>query len=144
MSTYTGIDDEEKFMAQKVGNPVIYNMPAAASYASSQTYLASDLVGGTIVHNGTGGVTATLPTAALMRAALSAYGAAALVGDTIYCLIVNGAASSGVVTLALGTGGSFDTNQGAGSQTIPFGTSKTIQLRMTNATPGSEAYTIYS
>ena|ERR1700756_4944 len=144
MTTYTGIDDSGKDMAQRVGNPVIYNMPANASYTLSQTYLASDLIGGTIVHDGTGGVTATLPTAALMRAALSQFGSPARVGDTIYCLITNGANASGAITLAVGSGGTFDGNQGAGSRTIAFGTSKTIQLRMTNVTPGSEAYTVIS
>jgi hypothetical protein len=144
MTIYTGVDEAGRDMAQVIGNPVIYNMPAAASYSGNQTYLPSDLIGGTIVHDGTGGVTATLPTAALMRAALSLYGRAPRVGDTIYCLIVNGANASGAITLAAGSGGTFDANQGGGSRTIAFGTSKTVQLRMTNVTPGSEAYILYS
>ena len=142
--TISGVDDGGKDMAQAVGNPVIYNMPAAASYTGNQTYLASDLLGGTIVHDGTGGVTATLPTAAQMRTALCIGGRQTRVGDTIYCLITNGANAAGAITLALGSGGAFDANQGGGSRTIPFGTSKTVQLRMTNATVGSEAYTLYS
>lgn len=142
--TISGIDDSGKDMAQRVGNPVIYNMPAAASYVGSVSYLASDLIGGTIVHDGTGNVTATLPTAAQVRAAMSMFGSAARVGDTIYCLITNGANASGGITLALGAGGAFDANQGGGSRAIPFGTSKTVMLRMTNVTPGAEAYTIYS
>ncbi len=144
MTTITGVDDSGKDMAQVVGNPVIYNMPAAASYTGAQTYQPSDLIGGTIVHDGTGGVTATLPSAAQMRTALSQFGRPCRVGDTIYCLITNGANAAGAITLALGAGGAFDANQGGGSRTIPFGTSKTVQLRMTNVTPGAEAYTIYS
>jgi hypothetical protein len=144
MTTITGIDDAGKDMAQRVGNPVIYNMPAAASYSGAQTYLNTDLIGGIIVHNtGGAGVNGTLPTAALMRAALSQFGSPARVGDTIYCLIVNGG-SAGSITLIAGSGGSFDTNQVAGSQVIATLTSKTVLLRMTNVTPGSEAYTIYS
>jgi hypothetical protein len=142
--TTTGVDDSGKDMAQAVGNPVIYNMPPPASYAGNQTYLPSDLVGGTIVHDGTGGVTATLPTAAQMRAALGVGGRQTRVGDTIYCLITNGANASGAITLAAGAGGGFDANQGGGSRTIAFATSKTVQLRMTNVTPGSEAYVLYS
>jgi hypothetical protein len=144
MTTFTGVDDSGKDSAQVVGNPVIYNMPAAASYSGAQTYQASDLTGGTIVHNAQGGATGTLPTAALMRIALSQFGRAARVGDTIYCLIVNGAATSGTLTLALGAGGSWDANQGAGAQGIAYQSSKTIQVRMTNVTPGSEAYTVYA
>lgn len=144
MTTLTGIDDSGKDMAQRVGNPVIYNMPANASYTSNQTYLASDLIGGIIVHDGTGGVTATLPTAALLRVGLSAFGSPARVGDTIYCLITNGANVSGTITIAAGSGGAFDANQGGGSKVIGFGTSKTVLVRMTNVTPGSEAYVIYS
>lgn len=142
--TTTGIDDSGKDMGQRVGNPVIYNMPAPASYTGAQTYLTSDLIGGTIVHDGTGGVTATFPTAALLVKALSAFGSAARVGDTIYCLITNGAASSGTLTLAAGTGGGFDANQGGASRTVAFGNSKTVQVRISSITPGSEAYVIYS
>jgi hypothetical protein len=140
----TGIDDSGKDMGQRIGNPVIYNMPAAASYVGAQTYLASDLIGGTIVHDGTGGVIATLPTAALLAKGMSMFGSPARVGDTIYCLVTNGANASGAITLSLGAGGAFDANQGGGSRTIPFGTSKTLQIRMTNVTPGSESYVIYS
>lgn len=139
--SYTGIDTAGQDMAERVGNPVIYNMPAAASYAGSQTYTPSDILGGTIVHDGTGGVTATLPTAALLARAIPG---AARVGDTMYCLITNGANVSGAVTLALGTGGAFDANQGGGSRSIPFASSKTVQIRLTNVTPGSEAYVVYS
>ncbi|MGY3535413.1 hypothetical protein [Bradyrhizobium sp. USDA 4452] len=139
----TGVDDTGRDMAQKVGNPVIYNMPPAASYAGNQTYTPSDLLGGTIVHDGTGGVTATFPTAAALVAAIPGQGGAR-VGDTLYCLITNGANVSGAITIGLGSGGSFDANQGGGSRTIPFGTSKTVQIRITNATKGSEAYTVYS
>jgi hypothetical protein len=79
-----------------------------------------------------------------MRAALSQFGSPCNVGDTIYCLITNGANVSGAITLAAGAGGGFDANQGGGSRVIAFASSKTVQLRMTNATPGSEAYVIYS
>lgn len=135
----TGVDEASRDMAVKYGNPYVQNMPANASYTGNQTYAAADLIGGTIVHNASGNVTATLPTAALMRANIPN----ARIGDTIFCLIVNGAGATGTITLAAGSGGSFDTNQQAGAQVIPQGTSKTVQLRMTNVTPGSEAYVVY-
>jgi hypothetical protein len=137
----TGIDTTQQDMAERVGNPVIYNMPAPASYTGSQTYTAADLLGGTIVHDGSGGVTATLPTAALLVRAIPGGGRT---GDTLYCLITNGANVSGAITLAAGSGGSFDANQGGGSRVISFASSKTVQIRIGNATPGSESYVIYS
>ena len=141
----TGIDTTNQDMAQRIGNPVVYNMPAGASYGTgNKTYTAADVVGGIIVHDGTGGATGTLPTAALMVAGLSMFGSGARIGDTVYCLIINGANASGTVTLAAGTGGGFDTNQGGGSRIIAFGSSKTILVRMTNVTAGSEAYVVYS
>lgn len=139
-----GTDSSGKDLAQVVGNPVIYNMPQPASYAGNQTYTPSDLLGGTIVHDGTGGVTATFPSAQALVRAISQFGYQARVGDTLYCLITNGANVSGAITLATGAGGAFDANQGGGSRSIPFGTSKTVQVRITNSTPGSEAYVIYS
>ena len=139
-----GTDSAGKDMAQVVGNPVIYNMPQPASYAGNQTYTANDLLGGTIVHDGSGGVTATFPSAAALVRGLSQFAYQPRIGDTIYCLITNGANVSGAITIATGAGGSFDANQGGGSRSIPFGTSKTVQVRVTNVTPGSEAYIIYS
>ena len=62
------------------------------------------------------------------------------VGDVISCLIVNGATATNNITLALGTGGSFDTNQS--NTTIPFATSKWVQIRFTNVST-SPAYTVY-
>src|ERR1051326_336628 len=103
--SFTGIDTSGQDMAERVGNPVVYNMPAAASYAGSQTYTTADILGGIIVHDGTGGVTATLPSAAALCAAIPSGGRT---GDTLYCLITNGANAGGAITLALGAGGSFD------------------------------------
>lgn len=137
----SGINSDAQDQGCKVGSPMIYNTPLPASYASgAQTYLPADILGGTIVHDGTSGLTATLPTAALMVAAIPN----CRVGDTVECLIINGANAAGSILLAAGTGGTFDTNQGGGSKIIAFGASKYVQLRVTNATVGSEAYKLYS
>ncbi len=137
--SFTGTNSEAQDQAVKVGTPVIYNTPAPASYASgAQTYTAADILGTIIVHDGTSGLTATLPTAALLVAAIPN----CRVGDTIECLIINGANASGSIVLAGGTGGTFDTNQGGGSKIVSFGNSKYVNIRVTNViTP---AYVIYS
>ena len=138
--TYSGVNSDSQDQASKIGNPVIYNIPAPASYTGSQTYTTSDLLGSTIVHDATGGVTATFPTAAQIVSAIPN----CRVGDSFWCLIINGAAVSGTLTLAAGSGGGFDANQGGGSRIIPFGSSKDVCVRVTNTSPGSQAYVIYS
>lgn len=138
------LNSDARDQAVVVGNPMIFNMPAPKSYASgNQTYTTGDILGGIIIHDGTGGATGTLPTAAALLAALP-QPPAPRNGDTIECLIINGANASGTVTLAAGSGGGFDTNQGGGSRVILFGTSKFVLIRFTNTTIGSEAYVIYS
>lgn len=137
----TGINSDSQDQGSKIGSPIIYNTPAPASYASgAQTYLTADILGGTIIHDGSSGLTATLPTAALMVAAIPN----CRVGDMVECLIINGANVSGSVVIAAGTGGTFDANQGGGSKIIAFGSSKYIQMRITNTTLGSQAYVLYS
>lgn len=141
MATNTGINSDSQDMGSKIGTPIIYNTPAPTSFASgNQTYTAANLLGQIIVHDGTGGSTATLSTAALLVSAIPN----CRVGDTVECLIINGANVSGTITLAAGTGGTFDTNQGGGSKVITFGNSKYINIRITNSIVGSEAYVIYS
>lgn len=144
MSYAPGANTDSQGQAVLVGNPVIYNMPPPASYAGSVTYLNSDIIGGIVVHNTSGGsVNGTLPTAALLVAAVRAIvGSQLAVGACVECLIINGG-TAGTITLLTGTGGSFDTNQ-VGGQAIITGTSKYITIRLTNITVGSEAYTVYS
>jgi len=138
-----GANTDGQGQAFLIGNPEVWNMPAPASYASgSQTYLASDILGGIIVHGNAGAVNGTMPTAALLVAAMrQIFGPQLAVGATVGCLIVNG--GSNTITLLAGTGGGFDTNQSSG-QSILTGTSKFVMVRFSNITIGSEAYVIYS
>ena len=137
----TGVNSDAQDQGSKIGSPIIYSTPQPASYPSgAQTYLPADLLGQIIVHDGTSGLTATLPTAAQLVGAIPS----CRVGDTVECLIINGANATGSIVLAAGTGGSFDTNQGGGSKIIAFGNSKYVNIRVTNSTKGSEAYSIYS
>lgn len=137
----TGVNSDAQDQGSKIGSPIIYNTPTPASYAAgAQTFLAADLLGQIIVHDGTGSPTDTLPTAALLVAAIPN----CRVGDTVECLIINGANATATITLAAGAGGTFDTNQGGGSKIIGFASSKYVNIRITNTTLGSQAYSIYS
>lgn len=141
----SGTDSSGQNMGVKVGSPLIYNLPTPASYAAgAQAYTAADIVGGVIVHDGTGSGTGTLPTAAAVAAILRGGATPLNIGDAIDCLIINGANASGTITLAAGAGMTFDANQGGGSRAIPFATSKYISFRFTGVTPGAETLVLYS
>lgn len=146
----TGSVEEWQDSAIKTGNPQIFNTPTPASYtgSASVTLLSNDLLGTIIViagAAGTGAVTATLPTAALLAAALRQFSSRGVVpGDTIWCLIINGNNAANSITLAAGAGGSFDVNQPAATRVIQQNSSKEIAVRFTNGVPGSEAYVVYS
>ena len=117
--------------------------PAAASYSTAgpQTYTAADIVGRTIVRDPNGASRSdVLPTAALLVAAMPG----ARVGDVIDCLIINGADAAETITIGAGTGGTFDANQTAASRVIGQNASKLVRIRLTNVTPASEAYVVYS
>lgn len=137
-----GVNSDSRDQAVVVGNPMVYNIPQPASYsAGNQTYQVADIIGGIIVHDGTGSTTATLPSAAALALALPQ---PARSGDSIGCLIINGANASGNISLTAGAGGSFDANQGGGSRIIAFGASKYVTIRFSSTAPGAQAYTIYS
>jgi hypothetical protein len=138
-----GANTDAQGQAVLVGNPMVYNMPAPASYSGATVFLASDIIGGIIVSGNGGAINDTLPTAALLVAALKGiFGLQLAVGSCVECLIING--GTGIITLIAGSGGTFDTNQGGASQIIAVGASKYVTLRLTNITIGSEAYVIYS
>lgn len=115
--------------------------PTSINTAGGATYSAANLLTGIIVRDPNGaGRTDTLETAANLVAAIPG----ATVGDTLEVLIVNGADAAEAITLAAGTGGGFDTNQTASSRVIGQNTSKSILIRLTNVSGGSEAYVIYA
>lgn len=134
----TGTDSSAKDQAVKVGTPIVYNMPAPASYLGNSTYTALDIAGGIIVHNtNAGAATGTLPTPTALMALIES----PRIGDCLECLIVNGG-STGSITLTAVTGVTFDTNQVAGSQVIATLTSKYVICRFSNVT--TPAYVVYS
>jgi len=115
--------------------------PASYATAGPQTYTAADILSRTIVRDPAGASrTDVLPTAALLVAALPGV----RVGDTIDCLITNGADAAETITITAGTGGGFDANQTAASRVIGQLGQKIIRIRFTNVTAASEAYVAYS
>jgi hypothetical protein len=143
MTFAPGANTDAQGQAVLVGNPMIYNMPAPASYTGATVYVAADIVGGIIVNGNSGAMNGTLPTAALLVAAIrNIVGSQLAIGACVECLIING--GTGVITLIAGSGGSFDTNQAGSSQIIAVGTSKYVTIRLSNVTIGSEAYVIFS
>lgn len=147
----TGSHEMFQDSAIKMGNPQIFNTPAPASYTGSatQTFLSADVLGGIIVvagSAGSGAITATLPTAALLATAMRQFSQRGVIaGDTLWCLVINGnSGGANAVTLAAGSGGSFDANQAAASRVIAANSSKEIAVRFTNGAPGSEAYVVYT
>lgn len=115
--------------------------PTSNATAGALTITAAMLLAGILVRDPNGaGRTDTLDTAANIVAAVPD----AKVGDVIPLLIVNGADAAEAITLAGGTGGTFDANQTAASRVIAQNSSKVIRVRLTNVTAGSEAYVIYA
>lgn len=118
--------------------------PTSINTAGAVTVTAAQLLTGTIVADPNGaGRTYTLPTAALLVAAMAIAGHCQ-VGSTLSCLIINGADAAETITIAAGTGGTFDANQQASSRVIDQNRSKTLKIRITNIGGGTEAYVAYA
>jgi hypothetical protein len=136
-----GLDNDGNLV---VNNNVRHQRPAFTSLATAgnATYTAAQLLSGTIVRDPNGlARTDTLPTAALLVAALNALGGAEI-GDVIDTYIVNGADAAETITLAAGTGGTFDANQTAAARIIAQNASKMIRIRLTGVATGAEAYAV--
>lgn len=115
--------------------------PTSKATAGAVTLTAAEVLSGIIVVDTAGaGRTYTLPTAALLVAAVPQ----AKVGDVIRTYVVNGADAAEAITLAEGSGGGWDANQTATSRVIGQNTSKMVHIRLTNVTASSEAYVVYA
>jgi hypothetical protein len=122
---------------QPSGQAPISTVPGAAS-----TITFPQLQTGFVVQAPSAGNTSTLDTAANMVGGFNAVTAGAQIGDIIPCYLGNGSASN-TITVAAGSGGSFDANQPAAARVIPVNSSRYIFIRLTNVTAGAEAYVIY-
>lgn len=141
----SGCDESSQDMAVKIGNPLITNTPTPFSYAAAAaiTLVANDIITGlgVVGGNGASACTVNLPSATSLVAALRQFSSRGIiVGDTVWCLIINGSSGAGTVTIAAGTGGSFDANHNAAAQVIPQNSSKEVAIRFTSTT----TYTVYS
>lgn len=106
----------------------------------SQTLTAAMIGGGIVVGSPSAAATYTLDTATNIINYMNANSAGINVGDIISCLITNAGSSTGIITVAPGSGGGFDTGQNGNFQ-MPINTSRTVNIRITNlSTP---AYIVY-
>lgn len=113
--------------------------PVSKNTAGNVTLTAAEILAGVIVADCAGaGRTYTLPTAALLVAAVPN----AQVGDQIECTIINGSDAAEAITIGEGVGGTWDANFVA-AKTIAQNVGKTVFLRLTNVTASAEAYVVY-
>jgi hypothetical protein len=104
------------------------------------TLTAAMLGGGFIIHNpGTTAVTDTTDTAANILAYMNANSAGVNVGDILQVeSFTNAGTTTGVITIAGGTGVTLDAN---GTGTVPVGVQKTLNFRCTNTS--TPTFTLY-
>jgi hypothetical protein len=115
--------------------------PTSDATAGNATISAAEIATGIYVRDCAGsGRTDTFDTAANIVAAFPG----CKIGDIIRVLVINGSDGAETITLAEGSGGSWDANQTAGSRVVPQNSSKLVHIRLTNVTASSEAYVIYA
>ena len=116
--------------------------PISTVPAGTSTIDVGQLLTGIIIQAPSVPNTSTLDSAANIVAGVMKISAGTLAGDIIQCYFGNGS-NANAITLAAGSGGSFDTNQLIAARTIAANASRWVFVRLTNVTLGSEAYTIY-
>ena len=114
--------------------------PISVTPGATSTLLAEQMLSGIITSAPSTGNTLTFDTATNIVNGVNLVTAGANVGDYITFLLVNGSATN-TITLAVPASGSFDTNQA--TRVIPVNTSRYVWVRLTNVTPGSQAYVVY-
>jgi hypothetical protein len=130
----SSLDDNALYLLRSSPTPATY------ATAADRTITAADLLTTIIVRDCAGASrTDTLPTAVLLVAALTN----PVVGQRIDCDIINGSDANEVITIAAGSGGSFDTNQTAASRVIPQNATRKVRIRLTNAGVSTATYKVY-
>jgi len=113
-------------------------VPATVTADSNQTLTPTQVLGGWIFRSGlTAGRTDTLPSAAALAEAIQGV----FVGTTFSFRVRNVSAAAQTHTIAVGAGGTLATNNAV---TTAQNNDHSYRIVFTNATPGSEAYTLYS
>lgn len=114
------------------GRIIPYTAVQAGSTVTTYTVTPADVLGGIINHSALGS-TLTLPTAALLVAAIPR----CKVGTTLELLIAN--TGGGTVTVAAGTGGSLVGATATAATTVHVW----YWINITNVTAGAQAYIAY-
>ena len=119
---------------------LVYPTFTVTTYPDTATVTAADLLGGFILATKAGAATLTLPTAALLNAAIPA----AAVGRCFEFFVRN--TGNNTYTMAVGTGGTSATGN---TLTVATLSTRTFLLRITGVVNGSDptstdSYTLYS
>lgn len=119
---------------------LVYQTVTATSYADSATVTTAELLGGLLIDTKNGAETLTLPTAALVNAAVPG----AAVGKSFVFYVRN--TGNNTTTVAVGTGG---TSASGNTLTIATVNTRLFLLLITAVANGadpssSDAYTLYS
>jgi hypothetical protein len=119
---------------------LVYPTFTPATYADTATVTAADLLGGFILATKNGAATLTLPTAALLNAAIPG----AAVGRSFEFFVRN--TGNNTYTIGAGTGGTSATGN---TMTVATVNTRTFLVRITGVANGSDpassdTYTIYS
>jgi len=110
--------------------------PTVEAGAGAVTYTVAEILSGLLLRDALSGAKADLlPTAAALVAAIEG----CQVGTSWRTLIRNTGAGAGSITLTTNTGLTL-----SGTMVIVFQQQKELLFVVTNATPGSEAITVYS
>jgi len=113
-------------------------VPATITADANQTLTPTQVLGGWIFRSGlTAGRTDTLPSAAALAEAIQGV----FVGTTFSFRVRNVSAAAQTQTLAVGAGGTLASGNAV---TTAQNNDHSYRIIFTNATPGSEAYTLYS
>jgi len=119
------------------GRVLPYSLVTTDSTASALTYTAAQMLGGLMLRDPNGaGRSDVTPTAALLVAAI---GQGCGVGTSFRFVLRNTADAAETITVTAGTGATL-----SGTMTVAQNNSKEFLVVVTNATSGSEAYTVYS
>lgn len=116
--------------------------PISATPGATSTIDVGQLLTGIVIQAPSAGNTSTLDTAANIVKGVNQMSSGVQVGDIIQCYFGNGSGAN-TITIAAGSGGSFDTNQPSSARVIAINSSRWVMVRITNVTAGSEAYVVY-
>lgn len=116
--------------------------PISTTPGATSTIDIGQLLTGFVIQSPSAGNTSTVDSAANIVAGINKMSSGAQIGDVVSVYMGNGN-NTNSITIAAGTGGTFDANQPVAARAIAPNTSRFVFVRLTNVTPGSEAYTIY-